>query len=107
VPSSVLFEPDPLNRWGLVAPTAHAVMEVAETLVKVFGLRLRRHPVDPGALALLVRRYASHRKSTSIRWASVVHTRSGSRPACAAIRWSFGVTVGDLKVSPIGLSSGT
>src|SRR5712691_2838273 len=59
----------------------------------------------PAALDLFVWRYASRRKSSSIRWASVVTTRSGSWAACAAMRWSCGVTVGDLKVSPVGLSS--
>ena len=72
----------------------------------VYLLRLREAlPGETSALALLVWRYASRRQSSSIRWASVVKTRSGSWAACAAMRWSFGVTVGDLKVSPVGLSS--
>jgi len=33
-----------------------------------------------------LRRYASHRKSSSIRWARVVNTRAESRAACAAMR---------------------
>jgi hypothetical protein len=62
-------------------------------------------PSIPGALDVLVWRYASRRKSSSMRWARVVKTLSGSRAACAAIRWSLGVTVGDLKVSPVFPSS--
>jgi len=36
-----------------------------------------------------------------------VHTRSGSWAACAARRWRCGGTVGELNVSPGGLSSST
>src|SRR5215210_2759957 len=58
-------------------------------------------PSIPGALSLRVRRYASRRKSTSIRCASVVKTISGYCFACSAIRWSCVAMVGDLEVSPI------
>ena len=43
----------------------------------------------------------------SIRCASVVNTRFGSRTACSAIHWSFVDTVGELKVSPVFPSSET
>ena len=62
-------------------------------------------PSIPAALAFLVWRYASRRQSSSLRGASGVQTRAGSRAACAAIRWSVGVTVAERTVSPVGLSS--
>jgi len=62
-------------------------------------------PSLPAALALLVWRYASRRTSPSIRWASVVTTRSGSWAAGAARRWRCAGTVGALTVAPVGLSS--
>jgi hypothetical protein len=64
-------------------------------------------PSIPAALDLLVRHYASRRQSSSIRWANVVNPRAGSRAACAALRWSCGVTVGALQVSPVFLPSTT
>ena len=64
-------------------------------------------PSIPAALAWLVWRYASRRKSASIRGASVVQPQAGSRAACAARRWRGGVTVGERKVSPVLLSGAT
>jgi hypothetical protein len=56
----VLFEPDALD-WGrLVAPAAQALVQVAPMLVEVFGVFLRRHPIDPrgAGLTRLARRLA-------------------------------------------------
>jgi hypothetical protein len=48
----VLFEPDALY-WGrLVAPAAQALVQVAQILVEVFGVFLRRHPIDPRGTGL-------------------------------------------------------
>src|SRR5262249_34851531 len=54
----------------------------------------------PAALAVRGRRYASWRTSAALREATVVHTRAGSRAACAARRWRVGVTGGVLKGAP-------
>ena len=50
--------PDAFDWRRLRAPAAQALVQVAQVLVKVFGIWLRRHPIDPwGArLARLVRR---------------------------------------------------
>jgi hypothetical protein len=61
----------------------------------------------PGALALLVWRYASCSKASSIRGARVRNTRLGSWAACAARRWSVGVTGGEIKGAPVALSRAT
>ena len=98
----VLLDPDALYGRRLVASTAQTLVQVAQVLVEVLGILLAPSPHrSPAALDLLVWRYASRSKSSSIRWARVVNTRSGSRAACAAMRWSVGVTVGDLNVSPV------
>ena len=82
-------------------------MQVAQVLVEVFGIGLRRYPVNPWGAGLprvaiglaqevLVDQVGQGRKDPI-----------GIGAACAAIRWSFGVTVGDLNVSPVVLSSKT
>src|SRR5215831_8089610 len=47
LPSILLFAPDALY-WGcLIAPAAHALMQVAQIFVEVVGILLRRHPIAP------------------------------------------------------------
>ena len=43
----VLFTPDPLDGRCLGAATAESLVQVAQILVEVFSLVLRRHPIDP------------------------------------------------------------
>src|SRR5262249_41421616 len=54
----VLFEPDAFDWRRLRASAAQALVQVAQGLVEVFGILLRRHPIEPwGArLARLARR---------------------------------------------------
>src|SRR5215471_222376 len=42
----VLFNPDALDGGGLRAATAESLVPVVQVLVKVFGLLLRRYPID-------------------------------------------------------------
>jgi hypothetical protein len=42
----VLLDPDALDGRCLVASAAQTLMQVAQILVKVFGIRLRCHPVN-------------------------------------------------------------
>ncbi len=46
LPPISLVEPDALDRRGLVAPAAQALVEVVEVLVEVFRVLLRSNPVD-------------------------------------------------------------
>jgi len=43
----ILFNPDPLDGRCLVAAMAESLVQVAPVLVEVFGIVLRRHPIDP------------------------------------------------------------
>src|SRR5262245_34328128 len=43
----LLLDPDALDGRGLVASAAQTFMQVTQVLVKVFGVRLRCHPVNP------------------------------------------------------------
>lgn len=44
--SVVLLTPDALDGGGLRTTAAEALVPVVQLLVAVFGLRLRRHPID-------------------------------------------------------------
>jgi hypothetical protein len=43
----LLLDPDALDGRGLVASAAQTLMQVPQVLVQVFGIRRRRHPVNP------------------------------------------------------------
>src|SRR5215813_15594875 len=48
----VLLDPDALHGRCLIASTAETLMQVAQVLVEVFGIGLRRYPVNPGGAGL-------------------------------------------------------
>jgi hypothetical protein len=48
----VFFDPDALHERCLVASAAPALVQVAPVLVEVFGLCLRRYPIDPWGTCL-------------------------------------------------------
>src|SRR6266702_7110206 len=48
----VLLDPDTLHGRCLIASTAETLMQVAQVLVEVFGIGLRRYPVNPWSAGL-------------------------------------------------------
>ena len=101
------LDPDALDGRGLVGPAAQTLMQVPPVLGKVFGVRRRCHPVNPWGTRLTRVAVRLPHKIFIDQGGEVMNTRAGSRAACAAMRCSVGVTVGDLKVSPGGLASST
>jgi hypothetical protein len=48
----VLLDPDPLYGRCLIASTAETRVQVGQVLIEVFGIALRRDPVDPRSTCL-------------------------------------------------------
>jgi len=81
-----LLDPDALDGRCLGASAAQTLMQIAQILVKVFGLRLRCDPVNARGTGLARVTVCLPQKSSSIREARIVHTRAESRAACATMR---------------------
>ena len=48
----LLLDPDALHGHCLIASAAQTLMQVVQVLVEVFGILLRRHPIDPWGTGL-------------------------------------------------------
>ena len=48
----LLLDPDAFHGHCLVASAAQTLMQVVQVLVEVFGILLRRHPIDPRSTCL-------------------------------------------------------
>src|SRR3989442_6933144 len=51
--SIILLDPDALHGCCLIASTTETLMQVMQVFVEVFGITLRRDPIDPWGTGLL------------------------------------------------------